>query len=43
MKYQLEGRYPEYQPIIPEKGTVKKYLLQTEEQLKWLKEKFSNY
>ena len=43
MKYQLEGRYPEFQPLIPKKGTVEKYLLQTEEQLQWLKEKLSNY
>lgn len=43
MKYQLEGRYPEFQPILPASATIKKYLSNTEEQLKWLKEKLSNY
>ena len=39
MKYQLQGRYPDYDPIIPEKEKVQIYFDQTKELLQWLKEK----
>jgi HEPN domain-containing protein len=39
MKYQLQGRYPDYNPAIPEKLTVLNYLEKTEKLLLWLKEK----
>ena len=39
MKYQLQGRYPDYNPILPELHIVDKYLEQTEELLLWLKKK----
>lgn len=39
MKYQLEGRYPDYNPVIPNKKIVLDYLLKTENLLKWLKER----
>ena len=37
MKYQLSGRYPDYNPFIPEKNVVDGYLKKTREILKWLK------
>jgi HEPN domain-containing protein len=37
MKYQLEGRYPDYNPNIPEKKKVKEYLKKTNGILSWLK------
>ncbi|MBU2627386.1 MAG: HEPN domain-containing protein [Proteobacteria bacterium] len=37
MKYQLQGRYPDYNPIIPTKERVEKYFSQTKELLQWLK------
>ena len=43
MKYQLEGRYPGYQPYIPESRIIQGYLKETKNQLSWLKEKLSNY
>lgn len=43
MKYQLEGRYPGYQPFIPDLRVVKDYLIETKKQLSWLKERLSNY
>ncbi|WP_084438882.1 HEPN domain-containing protein [Algoriphagus mannitolivorans] len=43
MKYQLEGRYPGYQPFIPEYRVVQDYLRETKMQLSWLKERLSNY
>ncbi|MFL0685140.1 MAG: HEPN domain-containing protein [Algoriphagus aquaeductus] len=43
MKYQLEGRYPGYQPFIPEYRIVLEYLKETKKHLSWLKEKLSNY
>lgn len=43
MKYQLEGRYPGYQPFIPELRDVQEYLIETKKQLLWLKERLSNY
>jgi HEPN domain-containing protein len=39
MKYQLEGRYPEYTPSIPSKGKSLEYLEKTKELLKWLTQK----
>ena len=39
MKYQLQGRYPDYNPIIPSKQKVNEYLINTEELFKWLKMK----
>lgn len=39
MKYQLQGRYPDYNPIIPNISIVKQYLNKTEELLLWLKTK----
>ena len=39
MKYQLQGRYPDYNPTIPDKYKVNEYLIKTERLLIWLKEK----
>ena len=39
MKYQLQGRYPDYQPVIPNEERVSDYLRKTENLLLWLKEK----
>jgi len=39
MKYQLQGRYPDYNPIIPDKLVVQNYLNQTKNLLQWLKKK----
>jgi HEPN domain-containing protein len=39
MKYQLEGRYPEYLPEAPKQNIVISYLKQTNDLLKWFKEK----
>lgn len=36
MKYQLEGRYPDYNVKIPSKDTAKQYLEKTKELLEWL-------
>jgi hypothetical protein len=36
MKYQLQGRYPDYNPIVPDKAKIVDYLLKTEKLLKWL-------
>lgn len=36
MKYQLQGRYPDYNPIIPTKSIAENYLNQTENLLQWL-------
>ncbi|MCK4695786.1 MAG: HEPN domain-containing protein [Candidatus Cloacimonetes bacterium] len=38
MKYQLQGRYPDYNPVIPDKSKANEYLIRTREILKWLKE-----
>lgn len=43
MKYQLEGRYPGYQPFIPDHRVVQEYLNKTKKHLSWLKERLSNY
>jgi HEPN domain-containing protein len=39
MKYQLQGRYPDYNPIIPPRKIIENYLKTTEKLLKWLTEK----
>lgn len=39
MKYQLEGRYPEYLPEAPHQKLVINYFNQTESLLKWFREK----
>ena len=36
MKYQLEGRYPDYNPIIPDTKTAQSYLEKTGSLLEWL-------
>jgi HEPN domain-containing protein len=42
MKYQLEGRYPDYNPQVPGKKKVKEYFQKTKEMLSWLKKKLSH-
>jgi HEPN domain-containing protein len=42
MKYQLEGRYPDYNPQVPGEKIVKEYLKKTSEMLSWLKKKLSH-
>ena len=37
MKYQLQGRYPDYSPVIPDQKRVNEYLSKTKDLLKWLK------
>ncbi len=39
MKYQLQGRYPDYNPNIPNKFTTTDYLIKTENLLTWLQKK----
>jgi len=39
MKYQLEGRYPDYNPKVPSKEKALQYFLKTEEIFIWLKNK----
>lgn len=39
MKYQLEGRYPEYYPTTPSPDSTIKYYKDTKNLLKWLKTK----
>jgi len=39
MKYQLQGRYPDYNPTIPDKKIVFNYINRTEKLLKWLEAK----
>jgi HEPN domain-containing protein len=39
MKYQLQGRYPDYNPVIPDKKKVQNYFNKTKELLQWLKKK----
>ena len=36
MKYQLEGRYPDHNPVIPAKERVFEYLNKTKEMLTWI-------
>jgi len=39
MKYQLQGRYPDYNPMVPDKTIVKDYLDKTEKLLLCLEKK----
>ncbi len=39
MKYQLEGRYPDYSPLIPSKEKINDYLSKTKDLLLWLTQK----
>jgi HEPN domain-containing protein len=39
MKYQLQGRYPDYDPVLPDQQRVIEYLNKTKELLQWLKMK----
>jgi len=43
MKYQLQGRYPDYQPNVPNIEKVNEYLIKTENLLLWLQQKQLNY
>ena len=38
MKYQLEGRYPEYNPVTPSRENVISYLNKTKLLMEWVKE-----
>jgi HEPN domain-containing protein len=39
MKYQLQGRYPDYNPVLPDLIKVNEYFTRTKELLQWLKMK----
>lgn len=39
MKYQLQGRYPDYNPVLPDQQKVNEYFNRTKELLQWLKMK----
>jgi len=39
MKYQLQGRYPDYSPNLPNQSRVDEYFNKTKELLQWLKMK----
>jgi len=39
MKYQLQGRYPDYNPVLPDPDGVLEYFEKTKKLLIWLKEK----
>ncbi len=39
MKYQLQGRYPDYSPVLPDIESVDEYLERTKILLQWLIEK----
>lgn len=39
MKYQLQGRYPDYNPVLPDLIRVKEYFDKTKNLLQWLKMK----
>lgn len=39
MRYQLQGRYPDYSPVLPDYDKVNIYLNQTKDLLQWLKMK----
>lgn len=39
MKYQLQGRYPDYNPVLPDDMRVNEYFEKTKTLLKWLKER----
>ena len=39
MKYQLQGRYPDYNPVLPDLIRVREYFEKTKNLLQWLKVK----
>lgn len=39
MNYQLKGRYPDFNPSVPDQVVVNEYLIHTEKLLLWLTEK----
>ena len=39
MKYQIQGRYPDYNPKIPNRSDVKKYIQHTKRMMQWLEMK----
>lgn len=39
MKYQLQGRYPDYNPVLPDILVVNEYFEKTKNLLQWLKER----
>lgn len=39
MKYQLQGRYPDYNPMLPDLLKVEEYFNKTKDLLQWLKMK----
>ena len=39
MRYQLEGRYPDYKPVNPHKKTALTFLSETKTLIEWIKEK----
>ena len=39
MKYQLQGRYPDYNPVLPDPIRANDYLEKTKKLLQWLKAK----
>ncbi len=39
MKYQLQGRYPDYSPVIPDNKNVQDYYNKTKKIVQWLKKK----
>ena len=39
MKYQLQGRYPDYNPLLPEQAIVNEYFNKTKNLFQWLKMK----
>ena len=39
MKYQLQGRYPDYNPVLPDILVVNEYFKKTKTLLEWLKER----
>ena len=39
MKYQLQGRYPDYNPVLPDTLVVNEYFEKTKTLLEWLKER----
>jgi hypothetical protein len=39
MKYQLQGRYPDYNPSVPDRAKITNYLSQTENLVLWLEAK----
>jgi HEPN domain-containing protein len=39
MRYQLEGRYPDYQPVNPDKRTALTFLSETKILIEWIRKK----